>query len=45
MEKCKCGGELIPVAFNCEVEEGDLYDCFCSKCGEHRLSVEVKEKK
>lgn len=45
MENCKCGGKLVPVAFNCDVEEGELYDCFCSKCGEHRFGVEEVDKK
>lgn len=38
--KCKCGGELRPVTFNCDLLDGtELYDCICNKCGKHVITT------
>lgn len=32
--KCeKCGGRLERVAFNCDIDDMELWDCFCENCG------------
>lgn len=33
--KCDCGGAIQEVAFNCDIDDMDLYDSICPKCGRH----------
>lgn len=40
---CSCSGNLVQAAFNCDLGFIDLWDCFCDKCGEHKMGAYAPE--
>ena len=40
--KCeKCNSEIIKVAYNCDIDDIELWDCFC-ECGHKLIGFEIE---
>ncbi len=39
---CSCGGTIKKCAYNCDIDDEELWDCVCSRCG-HQLLTFPKE--